>query len=239
MNLVLLRAADFVAGAARPVAVLKDRRLAHLRAILRARVGDAVVVGVEGGLLGRAVITAIDDEKAELAVTLAEPPPPPLDVTLALALPRPPTLRKVLQQASALGVKRIALFRAERVEKSYFASHALRPDAIAEELRLGLEQARDTILPEVEVHPQHFASFRRQVLPALAAGRTVLVAHPGGATPCPRVPVGPALLIVGPEGGFVPPEVEALATLGQVIDLGPRILRVETAVVALLARLAP
>lgn len=238
MNLVLLRP-DELTGADPQRAVLSDRRLSHLREVLRAQVGDSLVVGVEGGALGRATIVALSERAAEIEVTLAEPPPPALDVALALALPRPPTLRKVLQQATALGVKRFVLFRAERVERSYFSSHGLHAPALAEDLRLGLEQARDTVVPEVEIHPEHFGRFVRERLPALAVDRTVLVAHPGGATPCPRAPIGPVTLIVGPEGGFVPAELALLGPLAQAIDLGPRILRVETAVVALLARLSP
>jgi RsmE family RNA methyltransferase len=240
VNLILLRPDELAptdAGSQR--AVLADRRLQHLREVLRARVGDEVGVGVEGGAIGRATIIALDAHAAELQVRLAEPPPAALDVTVALALPRPPTLRKVLQQATALGVKRFALFRAERVERSYFSSHGLHASAIAEDLRLGLEQARDTIVPTVEVHPEHFGRFVRERLPALSEGRTLLVAHPGAPTPCPRAPIGPTTLIVGPEGGFIPAEVAALASVAQAIDLGPRILRVETAVVALLARLSP
>ncbi len=235
MNLILLRGEDF---AAEGVAVLKDRRLDHLREVLRAAVGDALVVGREGGLIGGATITALSPESAVLAVTLSEEPPPPLPVTLALALPRPPTLRKVLQQATAMGVKRFVLFRAERVERSYFTSHGLRPAALAEELRLGLEQARDTTLPTIEVREEPFARFVRGRWPEISAGSAVLVAHPGGGRSCPRGPVGPTTLVVGPEGGWVPAEVEALRGLGEAIDLGPRILRVETAVVALLARLS-
>ncbi|WP_434415407.1 16S rRNA (uracil(1498)-N(3))-methyltransferase [Nannocystis pusilla] len=240
MNLILLRPDELApaeAGSYR--AVLSDRRLQHLREVLRARSGDEVGVGVEGGAIGRATIVALDSAAAELRVRLSDPPPPALDVTLALALPRPPTLRKVLQQATALGVKRFALFRAERVERSYFSSHGLHAEAIAEDLRLGLEQARDTIVPMVEIHPEHFGQFVRERLPALSEGRTSLVAHPGASTPCPRTPIGPVTLIVGPEGGFIPAEAAALAQVAQAIDLGPRILRVETAVVALLARLSP
>lgn len=240
MNLILLRPDELApaeAGSYR--AVLSDRRLQHLREVLRARAGDEVGVGVEGGAIGRATIVAVDGDAAELLVRLSDPPPPALDVTLALALPRPPTLRKVLQQATALGVKRFALFRAERVERSYFSSHGLHADAIAEDLRLGLEQARDTMMPTVELHPEHFGRFVRERLPALSEGRTALVAHPGAPTPCPRTPPGPVTLIVGPEGGFIPSEAAALAQVAQAIDLGPRILRVETAVVALLARLSP
>lgn len=246
MNLILLRAEDFLHGPAGPDgvaegrAVLTDRRLVHAREVLRARAGDVVTVGLEGGLVGRATVAAIDAARLELTVELGEAPPPALDVALALALPRPPTLRKVLQQATALGVKRFVLFRAERVERSYFTSHGLREPAIAEDLRLGLEQARDTIVPVVEIRPEPFAAFvRSETFAGLGRGRRVLVAHPGGATACPRSPIGPATLIVGPEGGLVPAEVEALAAAAEVIDLGPRILRVETAVVALLARLAP
>ena len=240
MNLILLRPDELApaeAGSFR--AVLSDRRLQHLREVLRARAGDEVGVGVEGGAIGRATIVALDAHAAELQVRLSDPPPPALDVTLALALPRPPTLRKVLQQATALGVKRFALFRAERVERSYFSSHGLHAEAIAEDLRLGLEQARDTIVPTVEIHPEHFGRFVRERLPALSEGRTALVAHPGAPTPCPRAPMGPVTLIVGPEGGFIPAEAAALAQVAEAIDLGPRILRVETAVVALLARLSP
>lgn len=240
MNLILLRPDELApaeAGSYR--AVLSDRRLQHLREVLRARAGDEVGVGVEGGAMGRATIVAVDDHAAELQVRLSDPPPPALDVTLALALPRPPTLRKVLQQATALGVKRFALFRAERVERSYFSSHGLHAEAIAEDLRLGLEQARDTIVPTVEIHPEHFGRFVRERLPALSEGRAALVAHPGAPTPCPRTPTGPVTLIVGPEGGFIPAEAAMLAQVAQAIDLGPRILRVETAVVALLARLSP
>ncbi len=234
MNLILLREGDFAAPA---LAVLRDRRLAHAREVLRAKVGDVLVVGVEGGAIGRGTVVALADDRIELAVEASEPPPPPLDVLLAVAVPRPPTLRKVLQQATALGVKRFVFFRAERVERSYFTSHALRPEAIAEDLRLGLEQARDTVMPTVEAHAGPFAWFVRERWPQLAAGRRVLVAHPGGEESCPCGQVGPLALVIGPEGGFIPAEVEALAAGATVVGLGPRILRVETAVVALLARL--
>ena len=148
---------------------------------------------------------------------------PALPVTLALALPRPHSLRKVLQQATARGVKRFVLFSPACVEASFFTASAAQPPALAEELRLGLEQARDTVLPEVEVYPGRFHRFLAERFP--------------GAPACPRAVAGPVTLVVGPEGGFVPAEVDRLRALGTLVELGPRILRVETAVVALLARL--
>lgn len=234
MNLVLLEPADFIAGAR---VLLRGRRHAHLRQVVRAGPGDPLRVGLLGGQLGTGTVVAIDDRQIELDIDLFDDPPPPLDLTLLLALPRPHSLRKVLQQATAMGVKRFVLFACARVEPSFFTASALRPDALAEELRLGLEQARDTVLPQVELHPGRFHRFLADRWSGLARGQ-VLIAHPEpGAPPCPRAVAGPVTLVVGPEGGFIPAEVERLRERGALVDLGPRILRVETAVVALLARL--
>ena len=239
MNLILLRGEDFVApGQVR----LIGRRLAHVREVHRAAVGDWLRVGLVGGGCGRGQVVALDEEGLELALPaegLALAPPPELPITLVLALPRPPSLRKVLQQGATLGVKRFCLIGAARVERSFWGSSALRPAAIEEELLLGLEQGRDTILPEVELWPRLGAFFAER-WPALVDGADALLAHPGDAFTCPcgqgrrrRV------VVVGPEGGFVPEEVTRWVQAGcEPVSLGPRPLRVETAAVALLGRLA-
>lgn len=234
MNLVLLDPADFIAGGR---VVLQGRRHAHLRQVVKVAPGEPLRVGLLGGKLGTGTVLAIDDQQIELAVELVDEPPPPLPITVLMALPRPHSLRKVLQQATAMGVKRFVLFACARVEPSFFTASAIRPASIDEDLRLGLEQARDTVLPQVEVYPQRFHRFLAEHWSERASGQ-VLIAHPEpGASPCPRAVAGPVTLVVGPEGGFVPVEVERLRELGTLVDLGPRILRVETAVVALLARL--
>ena len=249
MNLILLDDADFTAapdpdsapGSGQRV-VLRGRRLAHVRQVCRARVGDRLRVGRTGGDVGEGRVLRLTPDEIELEVVLDRAPPPPALVALVLALPRPPSLRKVLQQATAMGVKRIALIASRRVEKSYWQSHALEPAAVEQQLRLGLEQARDTRLPEVSLHPR-FRPFAEDDLPRLLDGSLGLLADPDAAKPCPRGPVGSTgriTLIVGPEGGFIPFELDLLRAQGvEAVGLGPRVLRVETAVVALLARLAP
>lgn len=214
-----------------------DRRLRHVREILRAKPGDELAVGRIDGRLGRGRIARLDREALELDVVLERDPPPPHPAALALALPRPPSLRKVLQQATALGVKRFVLFASARVEKSYWQSSGLRPDALREQLSLGLEQAGDTILPTIE-RERSFRRFAAETLPALAGGAPIFAAHPG----LPLVDAGPAprcVLVVGPEGGLLDDELAALAGAGaRAVGLGPRVLRVETAVVAFLSRIA-
>ncbi|HXZ85787.1 MAG TPA: RsmE family RNA methyltransferase, partial [Myxococcota bacterium] len=130
------------------------------------------------------------------------------------------------------------LFGSARVEKSFWQSSALRADAIRSELVLGLEQAGDTVLPVVE-RARGFRAFVAEALPALAAGAPIFVAHPGAAPSAAPLARGRLALVVGPEGGLLERELAALADAGaQSASLGPRVLRVETAVVALLARAA-
>jgi RsmE family RNA methyltransferase len=153
-------------------------------------------------------------------------------------LPRPPSLRKVLQQATALGVKRFVLFASARVEKSYWQSTGLEAAALREQLLLGLEQAGDSVVPRIDL-ARRFRPFVEDELPALAGSARILVAHPGAETKLDALSTGTALLVVGPEGGLQDHELARLEDAGALrIGLGPRVLRVETAVVALLARLA-
>jgi RsmE family RNA methyltransferase len=210
---------------------LSGRRHQHALEILGVAPGDSLAVGEIGGRIGTGRVLGIDAEGLELEVSLHSEPPAPLPVALALALPRPPTLRKVLQQATALGVKQLGLFGSARVEKSFWQSRALEPAAIGEQLRLGLEQARDTRLPRVECVPG-FRSFCEQLLPRLAAGGPVWLAEAAAPPPPEGVP---ALLVLGPEGGLLPSEIRAIEAAGAVrIGLGNRALRVETAAVELL-----
>ncbi|MHC5347706.1 16S rRNA (uracil(1498)-N(3))-methyltransferase [Metapseudomonas furukawaii] len=234
MNLLLLEDADFIAANR---ARLEGRRLKHLHEVHRAEAGDSLRVGRLGGSMGQGHLLRLDPDMAELEVTLDQPPPAKLPLTLLLALPRPKMLRRVLQTVAAMGVPRLVLLNSYRVEKSFWQTPFLEPEAIREQLILGLEQARDTQLPEVLIE-KRFKPFVEDRLPALAADTLGLVGHPGDFPACPRAVERPVTLAIGPEGGWIPYEVEKLQTAGlQPVQLGERILRVETAVTALLARL--
>jgi 16S rRNA (uracil1498-N3)-methyltransferase len=235
MNLILLYPDDFIDTA---VVRLTGRRLKHVREVLRVSVNDELCVGLLNGKIGIGRVTALDDSVLEMDVRLERAPPLPLPVTLILALPRPKALRRVLRSAAALGVKRIMLLNCFRVEKSFWQSPFLGQEAINEQLALGLEQARDTVLPLVTLCRQ-FKPFVEDELPGLIQGTVPLVAHPMAASPCPRDIGRPATLIIGPEGGFIPYELEKLKACGCTpVSLGERILNIETAVPALLSRLS-
>ena len=234
MNLLLLEDADFVAT---DRAVLSGRRLKHLHEVHGAENGDTLRVGRLGGLMGRGTLLTLDAQHAELQVELDQPPPTKLPLTLLLALPRPKMLKRTLQTIAAMGVPRLVLLNSYRVEKSFWQTPFLTEEAIREQLILGLEQARDTLLPEVLIE-KRFKPFVEDHLPAMVADTLGLVGHPGDFPACPRNVDQPVTLAIGPEGGWIPYEVEKLQEAGlQPVQLGERILRVETAVPALLARL--
>jgi len=234
VNLLLLDAVDFIAD---DRVLLRDRRLTHLQQVHRAEAGEQLRVGRVGGNMGSGQLLRLDAHEAELQVSFDQPPPAKLPVTLLLALPRPKMLRRVLQTVAAMGVPRLVLLNSYRVEKSFWQTPFLEPAAIHEQLILGLEQARDTVLPEVIIE-KRFKPFVEDRLPQLAADTLGLVGHPGDFPHCPRAVTQPVTLAIGPEGGWIPYEVDKLAAAGlQPVQLGERILRVETAVSALLARL--
>jgi 16S rRNA (uracil1498-N3)-methyltransferase len=224
-----------------PAAVeLRGRRARHVIQVLRAQPGQRVRVGILGGLLGHAVVASVSEEKVALeSIELDTEPPAAIPVTLCVALPRPKSLRRVLHAATTLGVKRIVLMESWRVDKSYWQSPLLAPEAIHSVLRLGLEQAVDTILPTVEVK-RRFRPFVEDEVPALIRDTTAVVAHPGAADSMPAEMPGPMTLFVGPDRGFTPFEIDLLASTGvSARCLGSRVLRVDEAVPALLGRLLP
>lgn len=234
MNLLLLDDADFVAA---DRVILRDRRLTHMQEVHRAESGDRMRVGRLGGQMGEGRLLRLDASEAELQVSFEQAPPAKLPLTLLLALPRPKMLRRVLQTVAAMGVPRLVLLNSYRVEKSFWQTPFLEPEAVREQLILGLEQARDTVLPEVIIE-KRFKPFVEDRLPALAAGSLGLIGHPGPWPECPRALSEPVTLAIGPEGGWIPYEVDKLREAGLTpVQLGERILRVETAVTALLARL--
>ena len=113
----------------------------------------------------------------------------------------------------------------------------MQPENLREQLLLGLEQAKDTVLPELRL-ARLFRPFVEDELPALLAGGTGLLAHPGTGKASPKPLVAPLTLAIGPEGGWIDAEVASLLKAGlKPLDLGPRILRTETALAALVGKL--
>jgi len=240
MNVILIDPDEVAAD--RTVS-LDGRRAQHIRKILRCGVGDTVRIGLTDGPLGHGTIRTQERNRVVLEIVAATPPPAKQPLDLVLALPRPIMLKRILAQATSMGVARIFLINANRVEKSFFNATLLDEAKITEALRLGLEQAVDTRLPALSIHTR-FRPFVEDLLPGIAAECPVrLVAHPDTDRLLPHVVprplAGRMLLAIGPEGGWVDFEIDKFRDQGlRPFSMGPRILRMDTAVPALLAQLA-
>lgn len=237
MNLLLLDPDEVAEDA---TVELRGRRARHLRSVLQVAVGDSVRVGVVRGASGHATVRALDGERVLLETRLGggEVEAPWAD--LVLALPRPKVLSRVLETAASMGVRRIDLVNAWRVDKSYFRSARVEPAALERALRLGCEQGGTTWVPEVAVH-RMLMPFLRNLPARLAAPATrAVIAHPRAAARLEAVlPAGHrgrVIAAVGPEGGWIDREIASFAELGfGAASMGAHVLRVESAVAALLA----
>ena len=234
MNLVLLDPKDFTG----PNQVhIFGRRFMHIKKVIQAKPGTILSCGLTNGRMGQGRVLSLDRQGCEIQVSLDQDPPLPLPLTLVLALPRPKMVKRILQSAASLGVKQIYLINSWRVEKSYWQSDLLEPEKLARHLRLGLEQAKDTRMPQVFLE-RYFTRFVKQDLKEMGQDKLCILAHPKTSQVCPVSVNRDTILVVGPEGGFIDLEVETLAEAGFAsYAMGPRILRVETAVTALISRL--
>lgn len=239
MNWILLQPSD-VSETGR--VELSGARAAHIQDVLRAEPGKALRIGRVNGPLGRGVV----ETGSENGVTLRcewepeIPPRPPID--LLLAMPRPKVLKRLWAQLAALGIGRIILTNAEKVERFYFDTHVIRPDFYNARLMEGLQQAGDTRMPEVTIVKQlkpFLATDLDSIFPT--AGKRIL-ADPSGQQPlfqCLEPAPNRCCLAVGPEGGWTPYELEMFqAHRFELFGMGPRILRTDTACIGLISMLA-
>ncbi len=240
MNIILLESHEIVDCQVR----LDGRRADHIIDVLRARPGDLIKIGIINGKVGHGTIKELQRCRPRLVTATvvldSEPPPaPPIDVVLAL--PRPIMLKRILGQLAALGIGRLYLVNAQRVEKSFWDASVLDEQNRRQLLLQGLEQAVDTMLPRITLHRGFRPFVENESVQLAGRYQHMVVAHPGAVpTPVDRYRPGPGrvLLAVGPEGGWNEYEIDGLVRAGfSLVSLGPRILRVETAVVVLHALL--
>ena len=236
MNLILLEEHDRQDSSC---VTLSDARADHLLKVLRVAPGQEVRVGLLDGPLGVGTVESADDGRVTMRCVFETDTPPRPRVDVLLALPRPKVMRRLWAQLTALGVGRIILTNAERVERHYFDTHVLTEASYRPLLIEGLQQARDTRLPLVSIHRQFKILVEDHLDDFFPSGIRV-VAHPSHSTPMTSALAdtgsGRVLIAIGPEGGWNSFELALLEAHGfSAVGLGPRTLRVDTACTALLA----
>jgi len=141
-----------------------DVRIVHILDVLRRQIGDATDVGLVNGPRGKATLTSVDEHWASLDFQWLEAPEPLLPIDLIVGLSRPQTCRKILQEATTIGVRRILLVTTDRGEPSYATSKLWTTDESKRLVRAGVEQAFSTRIPTVE--------FGKSLADAIASTKT-------------------------------------------------------------------
>ena len=243
MNRILFESGEIADG----IATFGGERAAHVLEVLHGEVGQTLKTGEVDGKIGTSEIVEITRGAGDQGPVIRakvchdrESLRPWVDVVLAP--PRPRVMKRLLPQLAAMGVGRIVLVGAKKVEKDFWGATLLKEENYRPLLIDGLMQAGTSILPEL-VCRRAFRRFVADELDAMFPASRRIVAHPhrGEGTKGAEGSKGAAgrpLLAVGPEGGWTDDEVELLEAKGfRRYSLGPRILRTDTAVIALLARL--
>ena len=264
MNRILFEKSEIQDG----VDTFGGERAEHVLSVLHGEVGQVLKTGEIDGQIGTSEIVAISKGEAsssplvenELSITVRcshtqQSIVPWVD--LVLAPPRPRVMKRLLPQLAALGVGRIFLVGAKKVEKDFWGATLLKPENYRPILIDGLMQSGTSCLPTLETR-RNFRKFVREEVDSLWPKAKRIVAHPYGADST-RIFANVAngresfaefrsiredsrseavLLAIGPEGGWTDEEVELLEERGFArYSLGSRILRTDTATVALLAQL--
>ena len=233
MNIVLL---DPRQTESETWSITSKRQLEHLRTHLDVQVGDTLKVGIRSGKRYLTKIIDISEYRIQIQPIQEEAVPAKLPVTLIVAMPRPKVLRRLIMDSVTLGVEKIILLHSYRVDKSYWQTPFLQQ--LDQYITLGLEQAGDTIVPEIEIY-KRFKPFVEDVLPhMISKQKPAYVAHPYATQKMPFAIDHACTVLIGPEGGYIPYEIDLLIKNGcQAVSLGNRILRTETVISYVFGRL--
>lgn len=235
VNLILFEPAEATAPLPRT-----DPRAQHILNVLRRQVGDIFDAGLINGPRGKGTLSAIDPLTLTLTFVWSSVPPPLDPLTLVLGLPRPQTARKILQEATSLGVRALRFFTSEKGETNYAQSTLWSSGEWRRHLIAGAEQAFDTRLPEVT-----YGRPLTEILEPLPdAGLRLALDNYEASVALSQFHVlretsnlpAPVVIALGPERGWSARERDLLRARGfTFVHLGPRVLRTETACVAAIA----
>ena len=258
MNRILFERSEIVEG----VATFSGERAEHVLNVLHGEVGQVLKTGEIDGRIGTSTIQSIDTTgpaRISVAVSHREESLRPW-VDLVLAPPRPRVMKRLLPQLVTLGVGKIVLVGAEKVEKDFWGATLLKPENYRPLLIDGLMQAGTSILPTIALR-RNFRKFVREELDTMLPSPNRIVAHPyktkdarpetGDRSQSTNRPIDQSTnrtiehsnissltLAIGPEGGWIDEEISLLEEHGfSRYSLGSRILRTDTATIALLAQL--
>ncbi len=234
MNIIILKQEELADDGR---VCLSGRRARHIVSVLRGKPGQSVRVGILNGSIGTGVINEITTTAISLTCSFSESSRPSVGIDLVLAMPRPLVMKRLMAPLASLGIHRIFLTNAAKVERDYYGTHWLKPEHYEPLLIEGLEQTGDTRLPRVTII-RRLKPFVEDRMDELFPTGTRILAHPSHNDDACDIPVctTPVVLALGPDGGWTPYETDLFDRNGFVrMSLGARTLRTDVACIALIS----
>lgn len=233
MNLILFEPNEI----GRPLPV-SDPRAHHLLTVLRRGIGDGFDAGLTDGTPGRAIVLEQRGDLLDIEFRPGPPLPPRPALRLIVGLPRPQTARDILRDATTLGATELHFVMCARTDPNYASSSLWSRGEWRRHVLAGAMQAFDPRLPAVS-WGRRLAEVLHELPPAdelyacdnYEAPRALARALSGDAAG--------VTVALGPERGWDAADRDVLrAANATFVHLGPRVLRLETAVVAALTLVA-
>jgi len=212
-------------------AALTGSHAEHLSRVLRARVGQEFDIVVEG-VVRRGTVSGIEDHRVEFVLGSEVPAVQLANITLALSIFKFDRMEWAIEKCTELGVSRIVPVVAQRTDAHLAAAALKRVERWRRIARQSSEQSRRIAPPEISLPVKV-----QEVLEIPGDLRIVLSEVEGPVSLKEAVqsyaPGHRIVLAVGPEGGWVQAELDALHSKGwNSATLGSTILRAETAAIA-------
>lgn len=225
--------------------IIKGEDVNHIKNVLRCKVGDMLVLSNGDGIDFQVRIDSFEQRQiiTKIENVSKSKTEPPLSITLFQGIPKGNKMDFIVQKSVELGIKRIVPIITERTISRFSnekdkAKKALRWQRIALE---AAKQCNRSIIPKVDT-PMNFTNimnlfnnFDFIVLP-YEMEKCMTLENSIREIKADGVKIKSIGLIIGPEGGFSEEEVDEAVNRGaKSVTLGPRILRTETAGLAVLA----
>jgi 16S rRNA (uracil1498-N3)-methyltransferase len=219
-----------------------DPKANHLVNILRVKTGDLIDLAAKNGPKGKGLVHLASNGDIKLHIDwLPDHKPDYYPISLVVGMARPQTCRKILDQATSLGVDSFSFFDADKSEPSYRKSVLWSGEEWRRKIVEGVEQAFSSSVPECKLYPNLESALSDEKARDLGISKIALDNYEGeqalkSFTPCSTKRI---CLCIGPERGWSPRERKILEGYEfPLFHLGPRVLRVETAVVGSICMLA-
>lgn len=213
--------------------IVRDKRATYIKEWHKPVVGLTMTSGIWEGKLGIATVLRIDENEIYFTFTANKEPPSKRHIAI-VAVPRPQSIKKVLHNGVALGLREIHFISTSGVVPGYLNSKMLRESEMKNELLKALEQSCDTIPPIIEVH-RNWNYFIKEKLPLIIDNYIPLCADTYSKDPLDPNLKDEACVAIGPESGWSSEEREVFYQLKfKFISLGSRMLRVDQAMMRII-----